>query len=138
MLILLRSDASSEDLARVIALAGSLGFEAQTLDGGERRAVFLPGSDGRLDAARVSALPGVEAVSPLSRPYRMVAREWRPERTVVQLPGGLSVGGPEILVVAGPCSVESEAQIFATARAVKQAGAAALRAGAFKPRTSPY
>jgi 3-deoxy-7-phosphoheptulonate synthase len=68
----------------------------------------------------------------------MVAREWRPEPTVVELPGGCSVGGPDVLVVAGPCSVESEDQILAAARAVRRAGAAALRAGAFKPRTSPY
>ncbi|HSC29768.1 MAG TPA: 3-deoxy-7-phosphoheptulonate synthase, partial [Vicinamibacterales bacterium] len=74
----------------------------------------------------------------LSRPYRMVAREWRTEPTIVRLPGGLSIGGPEVLVIAGPCSVESEPQILSAARSVRRAGAAALRAGAFKPRTSPY
>jgi 3-deoxy-7-phosphoheptulonate synthase len=91
-----------------------------------------------VDAARFSALPGVDEVIQITRPWRMVAREWRPEPTVVALPGGRSIGGPEVLVIAGPCSVESEEQIFATARAVGAAGAGALRAGAFKPRTSPY
>jgi 3-deoxy-7-phosphoheptulonate synthase len=138
LLILLRPDASTADRARVVALIESLGCTAQVLEGQARPAIAIAGSDGRLDAARFTALPGVEEVIHLSRPYRMVAREWRPEPTVVRLPGGLSVGGPEVLVVAGPCSVESEAQIFATARAVAAAGARALRAGAFKPRTSPY
>ncbi|HEV8598839.1 MAG TPA: 3-deoxy-7-phosphoheptulonate synthase [Gemmatimonadales bacterium] len=138
MLIVLRSDASATDRARVVSLIESLGFQAQSIEGAQRGAIAIVGNDGRVDAARFSALPGVEEVVHISRPYRMVAREWRPESTIVRLPGGRSVGGSEVLVVAGPCSVESEAQIFATARAVKAAGAVALRAGAFKPRTSPY
>jgi 3-deoxy-7-phosphoheptulonate synthase len=138
VLIVFRSDASTADRARVASLIASLGFQAQTIDGLQRSAMAVVGNDGRVDGARFSALPGVEEVIHLTRPYRMVAREWRPEPTVVRLPGGISIGGPEVLVIAGPCSVESEAQIFATARAVKAAGARALRAGAFKPRTSPY
>jgi 3-deoxy-7-phosphoheptulonate synthase len=138
MLIVLRSDASADDRARVTALIESLGFQAQPIEGRQRMAIAVVGNDGRVDGARFAALPGVEDVIHLSRPYRMVAREWRPEPTVIRLPGGRSIGAAEVLVVAGPCSVESEEQIFATARAVKAAGAAALRAGAFKPRTSPY
>jgi 3-deoxy-7-phosphoheptulonate synthase len=138
LLIVLRSDASPGDAARVTSLIESLGFRAQPIAGVQRNAIAVVGNDGRIDGARFSALPGVEEVIHISRPYRMVAREWRPEPTVVRLPGGWSVGGAEILVVAGPCSVESEEQIFATARAVKAAGAVALRAGAFKPRSSPY
>lgn len=138
MLIILKGDASAADLARVVSLIESLGFTAQRIAGGQRSAVAIVGNDGRVDAARFSALPGVEEIVPISRPYRMVARDWRPEPTVVPLPGGLSVGGKDLLVVAGPCSVESETQIFETARAVQAAGARALRAGAFKPRTSPY
>ena len=138
MLIVLRSDASAADRARVVALIESLGFQSQSITGAQRTAIAVVGNDGRIDPARFSALPGVDEVVHISRPYRMVAREWRPESTIVRLPGGRSVGGTEILVVAGPCSVESEAQIFATARAVKAAGGVALRAGAFKPRTSPY
>jgi 3-deoxy-7-phosphoheptulonate synthase len=138
MLIILRPDASQSDRDRVVALIGALGFSAQTIEGGQRNAVAVVGNDGRVDAARFSALPGVDEVIQITRPWRMVAREWRPEPTVVALPGGRSIGGPEVLVIAGPCSVESEEQIFATARAVGAAGAGALRAGAFKPRTSPY
>jgi 3-deoxy-7-phosphoheptulonate synthase len=138
MLIVLRSDASADDRARVTALIESLGFQAQPIEGRQRTAIAVVGNDGRADGARFSALPGVDEVIHLSRPYRMVAREWRPEPTIIRLPGGRSIGATELLVVAGPCSVENEEQIFATARAVKAAGAAALRAGAFKPRTSPY
>jgi 3-deoxy-7-phosphoheptulonate synthase len=138
VLIIFRSDSTRADHARASSLIDSLGYQSQILNGAQRTAIAVLGNDGRLDAARFSALPGVEEVIPLSRPYRMVAREWRREPTIVRLPGGLSVGEAEILVVAGPCSVESEDQIFTTARAVKAAGAPALRAGAFKPRTSPY
>lgn len=138
MLILLRYDATSADRARVLDLAESLGAAARPIESGRRNAVVVQDAEGRIDAARFTALPGVEDVIHLTRPYRMVAREWRPEPTVVELPGGCSVGGPDVLVVAGPCSVESEEQILTAARAVRRAGAAALRAGAFKPRTSPY
>ena len=137
MLILLRPDASTADRERVVALIRSQGFESQLLPG-SRPAVALLGGDGRADPARYAALPGVDEVIPLSRPWRMVAREWRPEATVVRIGGSVTIGSDAPPVIAGPCSVESEAQIFATARAVKAAGAAALRAGAFKPRTSPY
>jgi len=138
VLIVLRSDASAADHARVVALITSLGFQSHTIPGAQRNAVAIVGNDGRLDAARFSALPGVEDVIHISRPYRMVAREWRREPTVVRFPSGESIGADALFVVAGPCSVETEAQIFATARAVKRAGVSALRAGAFKPRTSPY
>jgi 3-deoxy-7-phosphoheptulonate synthase len=138
LLIILRSDASAADQARVVALISSLGFQSQSIATARRVAVAVVGNDGRLDAARFSALPGVEEVIPLSRPYRMVAREWRPEPTVVPLGRGQSVGGKQLFLVAGPCSVENEDQLFGTARAVQAAGIRALRAGAFKPRTSPY
>lgn len=138
MLILLKPEASADDRHRVVTLIESAGFEAQIIAGVQRAAIAVLGNDGRLDAARVAALPGVDEVIAISRPWRMVARGWRESPTVVPLPGNHSIGAAAVLVIAGPCSVESEAQIFATARAVKAAGAVALRAGAFKPRTSPY
>ncbi len=138
MLIVLRADSTAADQARVIALIDSLGFQAQVIPGRQRTAVAVVGNDGRVDGARFSALPGVEDVIHVTKPYRMVAQEWRPEPTVVRLPGGVSVGETEIPVIAGPCSVESREQLLAAARAVKEAGAVALRGGAFKPRSSPY
>jgi 3-deoxy-7-phosphoheptulonate synthase len=138
MLILLRADSSPAERDRVVGQVESAGLACQTIVSGHRAAVVVLEAEGRLDPARLHALPAVEDIIHLSKPYRMVAREWRPEPTVVRLPGGLTIGGAELLVIAGPCSVESEAQILSAARAVRRAGAAALRAGAFKPRTSPY
>lgn len=138
MLILFRPDASATDEQRVVALIQESGCQAVPIPGLRRRAVAVTGNDGRIDGARFSALPGVEEIVSLTKPYRMVAREWRSDPTIIRLPGGITVGGNALLVVAGPCSVESEVQIRRTAEAVKQAGAVALRAGAFKPRTSPY
>jgi len=138
MLIILRSDASRSDCDRVVALIELLGYSARVIEGAQRNAVAVVGNDGRVDAARFSALPGVDDVIQITRPFRMVSREWRAEPTVVSFPGGRSIGGRDLLIVAGPCSVESEPQIFDTARAVLAAGAGAFRAGAFKPRTSPY
>ena len=96
------------------------------------------GNDGRVDGSRLAALPGVQEIIHVTKPYKQVSREWKPESTVVRLPGGLAVGGDEVVVMAGPCSVESERQILDAARAVREAGATVLRAGAFKPRSSPY
>jgi 3-deoxy-7-phosphoheptulonate synthase len=138
MLIILKPKASDADSRRVVMLIESLGYQAQPIANLQRNAIAVLGNDGKIDGARFAALPGVDEVVALSRPWRMVAREWRTEPTVIALPGGISIGAGSVPVIAGPCSVESESQIFATARAVKQAGAVALRAGAFKPRTSPY
>ena len=91
-----------------------------------------------MDGSRLAALPGVQEIIHVTKPYKQVSREWKAESTVIRLPGGLSVGGDEVVVMAGPCSVESERQILDAARAVREAGATVLRAGAFKPRSSPY
>ncbi|MGH7561020.1 MAG: 3-deoxy-7-phosphoheptulonate synthase [Gemmatimonadales bacterium] len=138
MLILLKADATEADRSKVLRLVETLGSSPHLIETGRRAAIVILAADGRIDAARFTALPGVEEVVHLSKPYRMVAREWRPEPTIVRLDGDLVVGGDEVPVIAGPCSVESEEQILAVARAVRRAGARALRAGAFKPRTSPY
>jgi 3-deoxy-7-phosphoheptulonate synthase len=91
-----------------------------------------------VDGSRLAALPGVQEIIHVTKPYKQVSREWKAESTVVRLPGRLSVGGDEVVVMAGPCSVESERQILDAAWAVREAGATVLRAGAYKPRSSPY
>jgi 3-deoxy-7-phosphoheptulonate synthase len=91
-----------------------------------------------VDGSRIAALPGVQEIIHVTKPYKQVSREWKADSTVVRLPGGLSVGGDEVVVMAGPCSVESERQILDAAWAVREAGATVLRAGAYKPRSSPY
>ncbi len=101
-------------------------------------AVGLVGNDGSVDASRLEALPGVQDVIHVSKPYKQVSREWKQENTVVRLSGGVTVGGTEVVAIAGPCSVETERQILEAARQVKEGGAVILRGGAWKPRTSPY
>src|SRR5438309_2323065 len=108
------------------------------MPGSQRTAVGLVGNDGRVDASRLEGLPGVQEVIQVTRHYKQVSREWKPDSTVVQLGGGVTIGGTDVAVIAGPCSVETERQILEAARQVKEAGAVILRGGAWKPRTSPY
>ena len=138
MLIVMRHGASDEEVRRVCDVIVEMGYQARPMPGHQRTTVGLVGNDGRVDGSRIEALPGVQEVIHVSKPYKQVSREWKPESTVVHLPGGLSIGGDDVVVMAGPCSVESEQQILAAAEAVREAGATVLRAGAFKPRSSPY
>jgi len=131
-------NATPADIDRVVKTIEELGYQARSMPGKQRTAVGLVGNDGKVDASRLLGLDGVLEVIHVSQPYKQVSREWRSENTVVRLPGGLSIGGDELVVMAGPCAVESEAQIVESAHAVRDAGAVILRGGAFKPRTSPY
>ncbi len=138
MLIVMRHGAPEEDIRRVATTIEEMGYQARPMPGKQRTTVGLVGNDGRVDASRLAALPSVQEIIHVTKPYKQVSREWKPESTVVRLPGNLTVGGDEVVVMAGPCSVESEKQILDSARAVREAGATVLRAGAFKPRSSPY
>jgi 3-deoxy-7-phosphoheptulonate synthase len=138
MLVVMRHDARAEDIRAVVEAIEELGFKALPMPGRHRTSVGIVGNDGRVDGTRISALEGVQEVIHVTQPYKQVSREWKADSTIVRLPGGLTIGGDDVLVMAGPCSVESEAQIMAAAHAVKEAGATVLRAGAFKPRSSPY
>jgi 3-deoxy-7-phosphoheptulonate synthase len=138
VLIVMRHGATDAEIQRVVAVIEELGYKAQPMPGAQRTAVGLVGNDGRVDASRLEALPGVQEIIHVSRPYKQVSREWKSENTVVRLPGGVAVGGTEVVTIAGPCSVESERQILEAARQVREAGAVILRGGAWKPRTSPY
>jgi 3-deoxy-7-phosphoheptulonate synthase len=134
----MRHGATEEEVQRVVGVIREMGYQARPMPGTQRTAVGLVGNDGRVEASRLEGLPGVQEVIHVSRPYKQVSREWKPENTVVRLPGGVTVGGTDVVVIAGPCSVESESQIIDAARIVREAGAVILRGGAFKPRTSPY
>jgi len=138
VLIVMRHGATTAEIQRVVAVIEELGYKARPMPGAQRTAVGLVGNDGRVDASRLEALPGVQEVIHVSKPYKQVSREWKEENTVVRLPGGITVGGTDVVTIAGPCSVESERQILEAARQVKDAGAVILRGGAWKPRTSPY
>ncbi|OLD94096.1 MAG: 3-deoxy-7-phosphoheptulonate synthase [Gemmatimonadetes bacterium 13_1_20CM_4_69_16] len=138
MLIVMRHGATDAEIQRVVAVIEELGYKASRMPGAQRTAVGLVGNDGRVDASRLEALPGVQEIIHVSKPYKQVSREWKSENTVVRLPGGVAVGGTDVVAIAGPCSVESERQILEAARQVREAGAVILRGGAWKPRTSPY
>src|SRR5438132_1879370 len=134
----MRHGATDAEIQRVVAVIEELGYKAQPMPGAQRTAVGLVGNDGGVDASRLEALPGVQEIIHVSRPYKQVSREWKSENTVVRLPGGVAVGGAEVVAIAGPCSVESEGQILEAARQVREAGAVIRRGGGWKPRTSPY
>ena len=138
MLVVMQHDATAKDVERVVAIIKEMGYEARPMPGAQRTAVGLVGNDGRVDGSRLEGLPGVAQVIHVTQPYKQVSREWKNENTVVDLGYGVAVGGDAVVVIGGPCSVESEEQIMSAARIVKAAGGTALRGGAFKPRSSPY
>ena len=138
MLIVMGRDAEQADIDRVCGIIESLGFEARPIPGGQRTAVGIVGNQGAVDPGRFIGLPGVAEAIPVSAPYKIVSREWRSEDTVIRLKNGTAIGGGSVVIMGGPCSVETEEQIFASAAAVAHGGGTVLRGGAFKPRTSPY
>jgi 3-deoxy-7-phosphoheptulonate synthase len=138
MLIVMRHGAPEEDIRRVVVTIEEMGYQARPMPGKQRTTVGLVGNDGGVDGSRLAALPGVQEIIHVTKPYKQVSREWKADPTIVRLSAGLRVGGDEVVIMAGPCSVESERQILDAARAVREAGATVLRAGAFKPRSSPY
>jgi 3-deoxy-7-phosphoheptulonate synthase len=138
MLVVMTHDASEADVGRVVSAIKDMGYDARPIPGRQRTAVGLIGNDGRVDSARLEALPNVLQVIHVTQPYKQVSREWRAEPTIVELFNGTRIGGDEIVLMAGPCSVESQEQILDVAHRLRAAGATILRGGAFKPRTSPY
>jgi len=138
VLIVMRHGATEEELQKVITVIREMGYQARPMPGAQRTAVGLVGNDGKVDPSRLEGLTGVAEVIHVSKPYKQVSREWKPENTVVRLAGGVTFGGTDVVAIAGPCSVESERQIIDAARLVREAGAVVLRGGAFKPRSSPY
>src|SRR5690348_2524449 len=133
----MRANASDADIAAVCERIQSLGFRPHVMPGAERTAIGITGNHGPVPAAEFESLAGVAEAIPVSKPYKLVSREVKPDNTIVEV-AGVAVGGAELALCAGPCSVESRDQILTAARAVKAAGAHLLRGGAYKPRTSPY
>jgi 3-deoxy-7-phosphoheptulonate synthase len=138
VLIVMQRGASDADVRRVTAVIEEMGFQARPMVGRVRTAIGVIGNDRPVDGSRLVALPGVHEIVRITRAYKQASREWKPEPTVVRLAGGIEIGGGGIVVMAGPCAVENERQILAAATAVREAGAAVLRGGSFKPRSSPY
>ena len=138
MLIVMRHGAAASEVDRVVEVIIEMGYEARPMPGAQRTAIGIVGNDGRVDGSRLAALPGVVQIIHVTQPYKQVSREWRPESTIITIAPGVSFGGDDVPIIAGPCSVESEEQIVESARIARAAGATALRGGAFKPRSSPY
>jgi 3-deoxy-7-phosphoheptulonate synthase len=137
MMIVMRADANQEQISAVIAEVERLGLHAHLSNGAERTVIGLVGETRQVQKDQIQLMPGIDRIVPISRPYKLASREFSPAKTVFPL-DGVKIGGDEIVIIAGPCSVESRAQLLETAHAVREAGAHALRGGAFKPRTSPY
>jgi 3-deoxy-7-phosphoheptulonate synthase len=137
MLIVMKMDASPEQIEGVVNKAEGYGLKAHPIPGAQRTAIGITGNLGSIDRGMFESLTGVLEVIRVSHPYKLVSREFKPDDTLVEV-RGVTIGGPNLVVMAGPCSVESYEQTSRIARHVKAAGAHILRGGAYKPRTSPY
>ena len=138
MIVAMQEGADEAQIQQVIENLVKMGFEVHRSTGARMTVLGAVGSGIDFDIRILELLPGVQEVHRISSPYKLAGRSFRPEGTIVKLPNGVSVGGNEVVVMAGPCSVESREQLFTTAEAVSKAGAKVLRGGAFKPRSSPY
>ncbi len=137
MLVVMDRDATAVDVQRVVEAIERAGLKANPIPGSERTAIGITGNRGAVDPVAFENLPHVLEVIRVSHPYKLVSREFHPEDTVVSI-GGVPIGGNAIVVIAGPCAVETLEQTLTIAHAVKERGARLLRGGAYKPRTSPY
>jgi 3-deoxy-7-phosphoheptulonate synthase len=138
VIVILKPKAKQTEIKKVIKTIEDLGYQAHVSKGASQTVIGAIGNAPNKEALKILEFyEGVESVMPVLKPYKLASREVKPHKTVVKIKGG-EVGGTRLGVIAGPCSIESEEQLMATAKAVKKAGASFLRGGAFKPRTSPY
>lgn len=138
MIIVLRPEATQEQINHIIDKVKALGLTPHVSKGTERTIIGVIGPEDVLRVTPLEVFPGVENVIPVLSPYRLVSREFKKEDSVIDLGKGVKIGGKEIVVMAGPCTIENIDSLFEIARDVKKSGATVLRGGAFKPRTSPY
>ena len=138
MVVILKPDFTQAQLEAAVREMEAAGVKVMISKGSETTILGAEGHASRIDKEKMEQLPGVARVMAVSEPYKMANRKYHPDDTVITLPGGATVGGKKLAVIAGPCSVETQEQMEQIAQRVKRAGAAALRGGAFKPRTSPY
>lgn len=137
MLIVMKQNATSEEIDRVVQVIEKLGFRPHTMPGALRTAIGITGNQGAVDPAHFENLSGVAEAIRVTKPYKLISKTLRPEKSVVKV-GTAEIGGGELAVIAGPCAVETVEQVFRSAEAVAKSGAKFFRGGAFKPRTSPY
>ena len=137
MVVVMRERATDEQVQKVIAQLVEMGFDVHRSTGALRTVLGAVGGNRQFDQRLLEVLDGVQEVLRITEPYKLASRTFKSENSVVTV-GDVRIGGDEVIVMAGPCSAESEEQVEATASAVKRAGAKILRGGAFKPRSSPY
>ncbi|MFH1859781.1 MAG: 3-deoxy-7-phosphoheptulonate synthase [bacterium] len=137
MIIVLKPDVTAEQIEHIVDKLTGIGMEPHVSSGTERTIIGVIGDDRKLSLCPVEAIPGVERVMPILKPFKMASRDFRAQRTIIRV-RDVAIGDKQIVLIAGPCSVESREQIIEIAKAVKAAGASMLRGGAYKPRTSPY
>ncbi len=137
MIVNMSERATEQEITHIIERIREAGYQPYVTRGVERTIVAAVGNGRRHEIEALQVAPGVETVVPIAQPFKLVSRQVKPERSVVNV-GGVAIGGLGVVVIAGPCSVESREQLLSTAQAVKRAGATMLRGGAYKPRTSPY
>ena len=137
MIIIMKQAASTQEIADVVARVEDLGFRAHLSQGEERTIIGVIGDERGINPSTFELMPGVDHCVPVLRPFKLASRDLRPENTVIRL-NGVCIGRDEVVIMAGPCAIESREQLLETAWAVKEAGGRVLRGGAYKPRTSPY
>jgi 3-deoxy-7-phosphoheptulonate synthase len=137
MLIVMKADATDGQVETVVSIIEHLGYKAHSMPGATRTAIGITGNQTAVDPSHFENLPGVAEAIRVSKPYKLITLDIKPEKTVVRV-GDAAIGGDELAIIAGPCAIESRAQAFAVAEAVRRSGARFFRGGAFKPRTSPY
>ena len=139
MLVVMQAQATEDQISAVCKKIESLGYRAHSMPGAQRTAIGITGNKGEVEAGTLEEMPGVQEVIRVSKPYKLVSRDTKPDNTVIKFPNSpVTIGGKDLAIVAGPCGIESRDQAFATAERVARAGAQFFRGGAYKPRTSPY
>src|SRR2546423_4868014 len=139
MLVVMRAQATEEQVRAVCKKIEDLGYRAHAMPGSERTAIGITGNQGEVEAGTLEEMPGVQELIRVSKPYKLVSRDVKQENTVIRFPGtSATFGGQGLAVIAGPCAIESREQTMAVAEQVCRAGAQFFRGGAYKPRTSPY
>ncbi len=137
MLIVMKADATDTQIGAVVRVVEELGYKAHPMPGATRTAIGITGNQGAVDPSHFETMPGVADAIRVSKPYKLITLDLRPEKTIVRV-GDATIGGDDLAIIAGPCAIESRNQAFAVAEAVRRSGARFFRGGAFKPRTSPY
>ena len=137
MLIVMKPNATARDIDAVVKVIEAIGFRAHAMPGATRTAIGITGNDGPIDGRRFENLPGVVEVIRVTKPYKLITLDLRPDKTVVRV-GDATIGGSELAIIAGPCAIESRDQALAVAKAVHESGARFFRGCVWKPRTSPY